>query len=151
MSALDPDRLILTPQQIREVQQFYDLIWKRRSEVSKLFYERLFEIAPDTRQLFKPSMVEQRRQLMQALGFIVTRLHMPEQVLPSVKRLAVAHVGYGALPHHYGQVGAAMVAALEGCFGDEFTPRLRASWAAAFGELARIMISEAYPPDRRYG
>src|SRR6516165_10653891 len=48
-------------------------------------------------------------------------------------------------PEHYALVGSALLWTLEQGLGDEFTPALRAAWAAAYCALSEVMIASAYP------
>lgn len=114
-----------------------------------LFYGRLFEIAPATRELFRddpwtPGMVRQGTMLMQTLRVAVAHLDTLEAVLPSIRELARRHVGYGVQPTHYDAVGAALLWALEQGLGDAFTPAVREAWAALYTTLATAMQQAAY-------
>ena len=61
-----------------------------------LFYDRLFEIAPQTRAMFHVDMIEQRRKLMAMLAAVVKGLGNLEQILPAASALAKRDVSYGA-------------------------------------------------------
>lgn len=135
----------MTPKQIRDIQTFYDLVWKDRDRAAEIFYDKLFEIEPETRRLFKGDMVEQRRQLMAALGYIITNLQLPNVILPSIKKLAVSHAAYGVVPRHYASVGIAMNWTLQTMFRHRFTQDAQNAWAVAYGHISTIMIREAYP------
>lgn len=135
----------LSPDQASALQSHYDAIWRNRTAVSVAFYDALFEIAPETRALFKGNMTLQRKQLMAAIGFIITEIEKPDVILPAVKSLALNHVGYGVEPRHYEFVGIALERSLEQTFGNEFTPRLREAWRVAYEVLSGVMIVEAYP------
>ncbi len=118
-------------------------------ETAGLFYDRLFEIAPDTRALFPTDLTEQGTKLMSMLGSIVARLHDHDVLSLMVADLGRRHVGYGAQPAHYEAVGAALMAALARTLGDRFTPEVEAAWQGAFDALARTMIEAAWPPAAR--
>jgi hemoglobin-like flavoprotein len=116
---------------------------------SALFYGRLFEIAPETRELFPydlgtPSMARQGAMLMQTLRVAVSHLDNLDAVLPSVQALARRHVGYGVQPAHYDAVGAALLWTLEQGLGDGFTAEVRAAWTALYTTLATVMQQAAY-------
>jgi len=115
-------------------------------ETAGLFYDRLFEIAPQVRPLFPADLAEQGTKLMSMLGSIVARLHDHDVLFPMVEDLGRRHVAYGARPEHYQAVGAALMAALARTLGDRFTPEVEAAWQSAFDALARTMIEAAWPP-----
>ncbi|MBX3501470.1 MAG: hemin receptor [Alphaproteobacteria bacterium] len=118
-------------------------------ETAALFYDHLFEIAPQTRSLFPADLSEQGTKLMSMMGSIVARLHDHDVLVPMVADLGRRHVTYGVQPAHYEAVGAALMAALERTLGDRFTPEVAAAWQNAFDALARTMIEAAWPPSDR--
>jgi len=118
-------------------------------ETAAMFYDRLFEIAPQVRPLFPADLTEQGTKLMSMLGSIVARLHDHEVLFPMVEDLARRHVAYGAQPAHYEAVGTALMAALARTLGDRFTPEVEAAWRSAFDALARTMVEAAWPPEQR--
>jgi nitric oxide dioxygenase len=116
-----------------------------------LFYSRLFEIAPDSQALFRyslgtPGMAQQGAKLMQTLGLAVAQLDSLEGLTPTIKALARRHVDYGVTAAHYDAVGAALLWTLEQGLGAEFTPEVRAAWAALYTALADTMRQAAYGP-----
>ena len=56
--------------------------------VGELFYNRLFEIAPQVRHLFHSPMPEQSRKLLSMLQYIISKLDKLEDILEEVAQLA---------------------------------------------------------------
>lgn len=111
-----------------------------------IFYQRLFEMAPEVKPLFKGDLKEQGRKLMATISVVVNSLDRLEQVLPAVKDLAVRHVGYGVRNEHYDVVGAALIWALTTGLGERFTEAHKAAWTETYAALAGVMraaVSEA--------
>ena len=98
----------MTPKQVALVQDSFAKVALTEA-AAMLFYDRLFEIAPQTRAMFPDDMIEQRRKLMAMLAGVVKGLANLEQVLPAAGALAKRHVGYGAKAEHYPVVGAALL------------------------------------------
>jgi nitric oxide dioxygenase len=113
--------------------------------VGRLFYGRLFEIAPATRALFPGEMDGQSRKLMQTLNWIVDHLETPENLAPQAEALALRHVRYGVEPEHYAAVGQALIETLRRGLGDEMSADDADAWARVYGGLADMMIGAAYP------
>ncbi len=109
-----------------------------------LFYDRLFEIAPEVKPLFPGDMAEQGRKLMKTLIIVVNGLDKLPTILPAASVLAKRHVTYGVKPSHYTPVGAALLWALQRGLGSDWTPELEGAWSAAYTTLANFMIGEAY-------
>jgi hemoglobin-like flavoprotein len=134
----------MNPSQIALVQESFAKVAPIADQAAVLFYDRLFEIAPQVRSMFHGDMAEQRRKLMAALGVVVTGLTKLETILPAASALAKKHVVYGVKAEHYPIVGGALLWTLEKGLGEAWNPELAAAWTAAYGTLSGYMISEAY-------
>src|SRR5579864_4153120 len=122
----------MTPKQIAQVQQSFAMVAPVADEAAALFYDRLFEIAPQLQPLFRGNIAEQGRKLMATLAFVVNGLSSLDDVLPAASRLAKRHVAYGVRPDHYRPVGLALLWTLERSLGSQWTPDLAAAWSAAY-------------------
>src|SRR5215471_20691184 len=131
----------MTPQQVELVQTSFKKVVPIAATAADLFYNRLFEIAPETRGLFPEDLTEQKGKLMAMLGTAVTNLHKLDTILPAVKALGERHKGYGVTADHYAPVGAALLWTLEKGLGPDFTPETKEAWTAAYTALAGVMTS----------
>lgn len=134
----------MTPHQIDLVQSSFAKVAPIANTAAVIFYDRLFEIAPEVRPLFHGDMAEQRRKLMTTLGVVVNGLKKLDAVLPAARALAVKHVGYGVKATHYAPVGEALISTLDRGLGPDFTDEVRSAWLAAYGALSGLMIAAAY-------
>ena len=134
----------MTPHQVKIVQQSFVKVAPISDQAAVIFYDRLFEVAPQVKAMFPADMTEQRKKLMATLAFVVNGLGNLESILPAASALATRHVSYGAKKEHYPVVGAALLWTLEQGLGDGWTPDLADAWSTAFGTLSGYMISEAY-------
>jgi hemoglobin-like flavoprotein len=131
----------MTPQQIDLVQKSFQKVVPIAATAADLFYDRLFEIAPQTRSLFPSDMAEQKKKLMAMLGTAVTNLHKLDTILPVVKELGKRHKTYGVTADQYAPVGAALLWTLEKGLGPDFTPETKAAWTEAYTALAGVMTT----------
>src|SRR5882757_3043206 len=134
----------MTPDQVALVQQSFAKVAPIADKAAEMFYDRLFEVAPAVRPLFRGDMAEQRQKLMATLAAVVGGLSDLPGVLPAASALAKRHVGYGARPEHYAVVGETLLWTLERGLGSHWTPQLAAAWTAAYAILSGFMIEEAY-------
>lgn len=107
----------MTPAQVTLVQQSFAKIAPIADQAAAMFYDRLFEVAPQVKAMFPADMTEQRRKLMATLAVVVNGLSNLESILPAASGLAVRHVAYGATAD---------------------------AWAAAYGTLSGFMIEQAF-------
>src|SRR5271155_2833917 len=134
----------MTPDQVKLVQQSFSKVAPISDQAANLFYDRLFEIAPQVKAMFPTDLSEQRKKLMATLAVVVNGLSDLPSVLPAASALAKRHVAYGANPEHYPVVGGALLWTLEKGLGGAWTPEVAAAWTAAYTTLSGYMISEAY-------
>ena len=121
----------MTPQQIALVQNSFKSVAPIASKAAALFYDRLFEIAPEVRQLFPADLSGQKVKLM---GILAT-----DAILPTVRQLGDRHRDYGVSAEHYATVGAALLWTLEQGLGAGFTSEVKAAWYEAYCALAEAM------------
>jgi hemoglobin-like flavoprotein len=134
----------MNPSQIKLVQESYAKVAPIADQAAVMFYDRLFEVAPQVKAMFPADLTEQRKKLMATLSVVVNGLSNLQSVLPAASALARRHVSYGAKPEHYPVVGGALLWTLEKGLGDGWTPEVAEAWSAAYGTLSGFMISEAY-------
>lgn len=141
----------MTIEQIELVQQTYRGVERAGGEVADLFYQRLFEIAPQLRDLFPADLSDQKDKLLAVLASAVLNLHKIESVTPVIRDLGRRHVYYGVEPAHYRPVGEALVWAVERVLGDDFTPAAKDAWVSAYKTLTKVMTDAAaeVAPQRR--
>lgn len=134
---------MVTEAQKALVQTTFATITPIADDAAVLFYQRLFEIAPELRPMFRGDMVEQRRKLMQMLTAAVKGLDRLDQLVPVVQDLGRRHAHYGVEDRHYDTVGEALLWTLEMGLGAAFTPQVKDAWATVYGVIASTMKSAA--------
>jgi nitric oxide dioxygenase len=134
----------MTLDHVKLVQDSFAKIVPIADTAAALFYNRLFEIAPEVKTLFHGDMTEQGRKLMKTLTIVVNGLGNLDSILPAARALAKSHLAYGVRPIHYTPVGEALLWTLERGLGSEWTPDLRSAWGAAYATISNFMIGEAY-------
>ena len=134
---------MLTVRQKDLVQGTFASIATIADDAAILFYQRLFELDPSLRPMFRSDMAEQRKKLMQMITAAVKGLDRLDQLVPVVQNLGRRHAGYGVQDSHYDTVGAALLWTLEAGLGRQFTPEVKEAWATVYGLLATTMKDAA--------
>lgn len=129
--------------QIKLVQKSFEKIRPISEVAAELFYNRLFELKPSFKSLFKGDMKTQGRMLMQMLDYAVTCLDKPDTLIPTIQDLGRRHVGYGVKEEYYETVGEALLWTLEQGLGKDFTPDVKDAWTEAYKLLSDTMKSAA--------
>lgn len=133
----------MTPEQIDLVQSTFQQIVPIRETAAEIFYQRLFEIDPNLRPLFKGDMAEQGNKLMTALATVVDGLQEFETIIPIAQKLGARHVDFGVEDMHYTTMAHALIWTIEESLGDTFTDDVRDAWIAAYTLLSGVMIEAA--------
>ena len=110
--------------------------------VGGLFYNRLFEIAPDVKPMFsKISIPEQSKKLLTMLSYVIAKLDRLEDILDEVAKLAKRHTTYGVKSEHYEAVGNALLWTLEQGLGKLWNDELEEAWIEVYTVLSSAMIT----------
>jgi nitric oxide dioxygenase len=133
----------MTPEQAQIIKLTFAQVMRDRDRVGRMFYDRLFSIAPEVKPLFKGDIAEQSRKLMDTLALAVGMLRDMPTLVITLEGLARRHVGYGVKDEHYDKVGEALLWTLEKGLGDAFTAQVRDAWAALYVAVSQVMRSAA--------
>ncbi len=134
----------MTPKQIGLVRESFAKVAPISDQAGALFYDRLFQIAPDVRPLFKGEIGEQGRKLMATIGVAVASLDKLPQLVPVLQDLGRRHAGNGVRDEHYDVVAAALLWTLENGLGDAFTSEVKDAWVSAYSIVADTMKRAAH-------
>ena len=130
--------------QIELVQSTWNTVRLIENEVARLFYDRLFELDPQLRQLFKAGdLREQGLKLTTMITTAVNGLKRLDAIVPAVQALGRRHANYGVANSHYDTVASALMWTLEQGLGDSFTPEVRDAWIGVYDLLANTMKEAA--------
>lgn len=133
----------MTPKQVGLIKVTWDKVFPISDKAAELFYDKLFELDPSLKPLFKGDMEEQGKKLMMTINTVVTSLENLDELVPAVQDLGIRHSGYGVEDEHYDTVAAALLWTLGQGLGDEFTDEVKEAWTEAYIVLATIMKEAA--------
>lgn len=137
---------MITPEQKVLVQSTWAMVLPIADTAAGLFYNRLFEIDPTLRPMFKSDLKEQGKKLMLMIGTAVGGLDRLDQIVPAVQALGKRHAGYGVKDEHYATVAGALLWTLEKGLGDAYTPAVAEAWTVTYTLLADVMKAAANAP-----
>ena len=130
----------MTPAQKDLVQSTWGLVVPIADFATAMFYDRLFEIDPGSRELFqKTNLAEQRLKLLQVLSVAIAGLDDLNRLIPIVEELGRRHAGYGVKDEHYDSVGAALIWTLQKALGPAWNSETAAAWTEVYGMLSGVM------------
>ncbi len=129
----------LTQDQVELIQRSFCQIAPDTSRVADLFYDTLFELEPDTRQLFKHSMNIQGQKLMQMLYSTVAGLSDQQALVPAIQEMGRRHIGYGVKPEHFPPMTSALIFSLQQHLSSDFSPEVRDAWTEFLQWVSDVM------------
>jgi nitric oxide dioxygenase len=133
----------LSERQKRLVRESFETVRGYDTAVVKLFYGRLFELAPETRALFKIDIRKQSQKLLDTLGTAVDALDHFDELLPALGTLGEKHVAYGVKPAYYATLRTAFLWALGQSLGMALDKETRDAWEQLLTNISTVMIDAA--------
>jgi hemoglobin-like flavoprotein len=119
----------MTGKQIELLQESYQVVKPISTQASRLFYQRLFELQPSLRRLFRGDRTEHGK-LMQ-IGVAVGALRRLDSILPGVRDELQA------------TVATALLWTLEQVLGKAFTSDVRAGWMTVYETVSAVIRHRA--------
>lgn len=139
-------RTAMTPAQIATVRSSFDMVSPQSGEACRIFYEELFNLAPDLKALFPDNMTRQKQKFIQMLSIVVNNLDNISRISEYIEDLGRRHVGYEVEDEYYDIVEEAFLSMLERLLGDDMRPEVRDAWASAYDMIARMMKEASSGP-----
>ncbi|KOQ37939.1 NO-inducible flavohemoprotein, partial [Achromobacter xylosoxidans] len=113
--------------------------------LTRHFYARMFQHNPELKHVFNQGHQaggEQQQALAGAVAAYAEHIDDPSVLAPVVTRIVHKHVSLGIRPEHYPIVGKHLLASIREVLGEAATDELVDAWAAAYGQLADMLIAE---------
>ena len=109
--------------------------------VGGLFYNRLFEIAPQLKSMFHNPIPEQSKKLLTMINYVIAKLDKLDDIVDEVAKLGRKHIQYGVQAEHYAIVGNALLWTLEKGLGDNWNEEVKKGWTECYNILSGAMIT----------
>lgn len=130
----------MTPEQKEIVRRTWSSVAAIADTAADLFYDRLFELDPQLKPLFRDTdLAAQKQKLVEALATTIASLDAIGELAPVLAELGRRHASYGVVDAHYDTVGAALLWTLEKGLGDAWGPEAAEAWGAAYTVVAQTM------------
>lgn len=136
---------MLTPDMIALVKGTAPVLKTHGEALTRHFYARMFRHNPELKHIFNQGHQvggQQQQALAGAVAAYAENIEDPSVLMPVVERIVHKHVSLGIRPEHYAIVGKHLLASISEVLGDAATDELIAAWAAAYGQLADLLIAE---------
>jgi class 3 adenylate cyclase/hemoglobin-like flavoprotein len=126
------------------VQSSWEQIFPRREEAARLFYDKLFEIAPSVKPMFaRVDINVQGAMLMNMIAAAVKGLDRLDELKPTLEDLGRRHAAYGVRVEHFAPVEACLLYTIETIMGADFNLDVKLAWTQIYNFVAQTMIEAA--------
>lgn len=135
---------MLDEKTIQVVKSTVPALREHGEEITKVFYETMFENNPEVKPLFnmdKQKSGEQPKALAMAIMASAQNIDNLPKILPAVKKISERHCEVGIKPEHYPIVGKNLLIAIKKVLGDVATNEILEAWEKAYGAVAEVFIS----------
>jgi hemoglobin-like flavoprotein len=133
--------MVMTNDQKRLVRESFEDIREVAGPLSLLFYGKLFELAPESRQMFHNDLRLQGLKLMDMLTATVEALDNFEGLRAKLGELGRRHAGYGVRDEQYDTVRKALLWAIGQALSGGLDSRTRDAWTVLIESVNQAMKS----------
>ncbi|OMP86196.1 Flavohemoprotein [Diplodia seriata] len=135
----------LTPDQAKIIKATVPILAEHGNTITTRFYANMLRENPDLNNIFSnthQATGHQPRALAMSLYAYASNIDDLGVLSPAVELICQKHASLHIQPEHYGVVGTYLLAAMKEILGDALTPAIHDAWAAAYWQLADIMIGK---------
>lgn len=134
---------MLTPRQIELVKATVPVLREHGVALITHFYQRMLNGNPELRNIFNTAHQahgQQQKALAMAVLAYAENIENPAVLMPAVEHIATKHCTLGIRAEQYAIVGRHLLASIKEVLGEAATDELVEAWAAAYQQLADILI-----------
>ncbi|GAB7346003.1 hypothetical protein MBLNU457_4777t1 [Dothideomycetes sp. NU457] len=133
----------LSQDQIQTIKATVPVLQEHGVTVTSRFYSDMLKDYPDLNNLFNQSNQANQHQAKALAGSLyayATNIDDLSKVSPALEHISHKHASLYVRPDQYDIVGRYLLQAFGEVLGEAFTPAIRAAWAAAYWEVANLLI-----------
>lgn len=133
----------MTREEIALVKESFESLRPIPRGVGRAFYEKLFDLDPSLKALFKGDLDAQGAMFVSALGLAVAGMDDAHTGDRPLRDLGQRHAAYGVTGAHFATFREALVRTLREQIGPGFTDAHAAAWRTAFDRIGLVMREAA--------
>ncbi len=135
---------MLEQAQVEIIKATAPVVGAHAREITEHFYPLMFERYPEVKAYFNQAHQEkgtQRQALANAVVAYATNIENLQVLGNAVNLIAHKHCSLNIRPEQYPVVGECLLDSIRAVLGEAATPEIIDAWAAAYGQLAEILIN----------
>lgn len=131
---------------VQDIRTSWEVMATSGMENMMMFYDKLFEIAPQVRPMFPEDLTKQSEKLAYTITYVVSNIDRLEEIKESIEDLGRIHNKLEIPADYYPPVKEALIWTIQQKMGGEYSDSIGKSWDTALDMLANIMINA---PEKR--
>lgn len=135
----------LTPSQVAVIKATVPVLAQHGETITTKFYRTMLNAHPELKNIFNnthQATGHQPRALAGALYAYAANIDALGNLTSALELICHKHVSLFVQPHQYDIVGTHLLETMKAVLGDAATPEIMNAWAAAYWQLAEIMIEK---------
>lgn len=146
----------MTPEQIEVIRQTIPVLQQHGYDITTVFYRNMLTAHPELNSVFNfrsQKTGHQARALAGALGAYAANIDNLVALGSALELICNKHASLHITPEQYKIVGKFLIGAMQEVLATAFTPAIQDAWAAAYWQLANMMIEKEaslYEQDRSW-
>ncbi|KAF2137603.1 uncharacterized protein K452DRAFT_312213 [Aplosporella prunicola CBS 121167] len=137
--------MALTPDQAKIIKATVPILVEHGMTITTRFYSNMLRENPELNNVFNKANQfngHQPKSLAMALHAYASNIDDLGVLSPTVELICQKHASLYIRPEQYNIVGTYLLAAMKEILGDALTPEIHDAWAAAYWQLANLMIGK---------
>ncbi|RMJ28849.1 hypothetical protein PHISP_00300 [Aspergillus sp. HF37] len=135
--------MALTPDQVQLIKATVPVLQQHGNTITTIFYKNMLTEVPELNNVFNTANQvngHQARALAGSLFAYASNIDNLGALSPAVELICNKHASLYIQPDDYKTVGKYLLEAMKEVLGDALTPEIHEAWAAAYWQLANLLI-----------
>ena len=129
---------------VETLRSSFELVTERQPDMTRRFYEILFDRYPQARPLFHRNKPEvQQKMLGEALVAVLDHIEDAAWLQETLHGMGVKHIEYGVTDEMYDWVGECLIATMCEVAGNDWSKKIEGAWLEAYTAIASMMKAGA--------
>lgn len=141
--------MIINESQIQLIAYSWEVLCEYPQSMN-VFYDHLFEIAPETIHFFPDDISHQSDKLAHTMNFIVSNLEQLDNISDTIKDLGRFHNKIEIEPKHYIHLRVALIKTIKDNMGIKYHEEIGEAWDSVLYQLSQLMLKAGPKKKRKF-
>lgn len=115
------------------------MVESKADHAARIFYDKLFEMDPGLKSLFKGDMKSEGKRMVEMLSTLVKGLNTLDVLAPLLRSMGRRYVNSGVRSEHYDMAIAALLYSLKEELQENWNEEVEAAWLEVYHAVSEII------------